>query len=237
MRMLRAALAALLLSLLAGCGYNEIQSRDEARGEGWLEVVQDRLRMSAVEKTRVIEALEAAGRIEPGRWTVAVPVFRNLTYRAAAEGEFAEAVVQALLRHGVRVRGAEVADYLVSGEIISLADLGEAYSASDKAVLYRAEVEVALTIRNRHTSEIVVQERLRRRISYPAQSQRALQPSVDSAARQELAEQVAQTVLVRLLTIVCYAAMFFAVPLAGWVTALTVSGLPSTVRRAPIAGR
>ena len=136
----------------------------------------------------------------PPHFSVAVPVFRNLTYRAAAEGEFAEAVVQALLRHGVRVRGAEVADYLVSGEIISLADLGEAYSASDKAVLYRAEVEVALTIRNRHTSEIVVQERLRRRISYPAQSQRALQPSVDSAARQELAEQVAQTVLVRLLT-------------------------------------
>ena len=39
MRSLRALIAVLLASLLAGCGYNEIQSRDEAVKAAWAEVL------------------------------------------------------------------------------------------------------------------------------------------------------------------------------------------------------
>ncbi len=39
MRMLKVLIAGLLLSLLAGCGYNEIQGRDEAVNAAWAEVV------------------------------------------------------------------------------------------------------------------------------------------------------------------------------------------------------
>ena len=38
-RMLRAVLALALASLLAGCGYNEIQRRDEAVKAAWAEVL------------------------------------------------------------------------------------------------------------------------------------------------------------------------------------------------------
>jgi outer membrane lipopolysaccharide assembly protein LptE/RlpB len=131
--------------------------------------------------------------------SVAVPVFRNLTYRAAGEGVFTEAVVQALLRHGVSVRDAATADYIVTGEIVSFTSTGEAFSATDTTVLYRAEAEIAFTIQHRQRQEVVVRERIRRRVDYPAQTLRALQPSVDAAATEALAAQVAQTVLVRLL--------------------------------------
>ena len=39
MTMLRVLLAAVLASVLAGCGYNEIQSRDEAVKSAWAEVI------------------------------------------------------------------------------------------------------------------------------------------------------------------------------------------------------
>jgi len=39
MRLMRIVLAALLASVLAGCGYNEIQSKDEAVKSAWAEVV------------------------------------------------------------------------------------------------------------------------------------------------------------------------------------------------------
>ncbi|MFH1603071.1 MAG: excinuclease ABC subunit UvrA [Pseudomonadota bacterium] len=52
--------------LLQGQGY----SRIHARKDNTLEVVQDRLRFSAVEKTRVIEALESALKIGQGRVNV-----------------------------------------------------------------------------------------------------------------------------------------------------------------------
>jgi excinuclease ABC subunit A len=60
--------------LLQGQGY----ARIHARGDGLLEVVQDRLRFSSAEKTRVIEALEAALKIGQGKVNV---------YVAGEEGE------------------------------------------------------------------------------------------------------------------------------------------------------
>jgi outer membrane lipopolysaccharide assembly protein LptE/RlpB len=133
-----------------------------------------------------------------GHFSAAIPVFRNLTYRPAGEGVFTEAVVQALRRHGVSVQDAATADYVVTGEIVSFTSTGEAFSATDTAVLYKAEVEVEVIIRNRQ-QEVLARERIRRRVDYPAQSVRALQPNVDAAATEALAAQVAQTVLVRLI--------------------------------------
>jgi hypothetical protein len=137
----------------------------------------------------------------PQHFTVAIPVFRNLTYRAAAEGEFTEAIVTSLLHHGVRVRDGATADYIVTGEIVSLVVANAAFSAADKAVLNKAEVVIDLTIRSRQENTILLHERIRRRISYPVQSQLSLQQSVDAAAQQELAEQTAQVVLLRLQTL------------------------------------
>ena len=61
--------------LLESQGYSRIHAR---RADGTLEVVQDRLRMAAAEKTRVIEALEAALKIGQGKVNV---------YVAGDEGE------------------------------------------------------------------------------------------------------------------------------------------------------
>jgi diketogulonate reductase-like aldo/keto reductase len=130
---------------------------------------------------------------------VAVPVFRNLTYRPAAEAVFTEAVVQACQRHGIVVHDSATAEYVVTGEIVAIANSGEAFSAKDTAVLYKAEAEVALTIRQRERQEVVVRERIRRRLDYPAQTQRALQANVEAAAMEQLADQIAQSILVRLL--------------------------------------
>ncbi len=55
-----------VLKLLEGQGYTRIHSR----GGGRLEVVQDRLRMSSAERSRVIEALEAALRVGNGHMAV-----------------------------------------------------------------------------------------------------------------------------------------------------------------------
>ena len=137
----------------------------------------------------------------PQHFTVAVPIFRNLTYRPGIEGPFTEAVVQSLMRHGVRVGDAASADYLVTADIITLGRASDAYSASDTAVLYKNEVEVDLTIRSREVNEVLVRERVRRRADAPAEVMLAMQAGVDRAAREELASQVAQAVLSRLLTL------------------------------------
>jgi len=130
--------------------------------------------------------------------TAAVPVFRNLTYHAAGEGIFTEAVVQNLLRHGIKIQDPANAEYVIYGEIISFANTGVAYSATDTAVLYKAEVEVEITVKNRQ-QEVKLRERIRRRVENPAQTRRAFQLNVDTAAVEDLAGQVAQTVLLRLL--------------------------------------
>jgi len=130
--------------------------------------------------------------------SVAVPVFRNLTYRVAGEGIYTETLVQTLLRHGIKVQNTASAEYIVNGEIITFTNEGVAYSANDTAVLYKAEVEVEITIKNRQ-QELKLRERIRRRVEYPAQTQRAFQYNVDTAATEDLAAQVAQTVLLRLI--------------------------------------
>ncbi len=75
--------AAEVEQLLQGQGY----ARIHARTEGMLEVVQDRLRLSSAEKSRVIEALEAALKIGQGKVNV---------YAAGADDE---AVTPAVWRY------------------------------------------------------------------------------------------------------------------------------------------
>jgi Lipopolysaccharide-assembly len=135
----------------------------------------------------------------PQYFTVAVPVFRNLTYIAAGEGDFTEAVVQALQRQGVQTRSVDAADYIVYGEIVVFTSTGSAFSATDMVQLYRTEVEIDITIRKRQNNTIVLRERLKRRAAQPAQTVRALQVSVDEAAKRELARLIAQDLLVRII--------------------------------------
>ena len=136
----------------------------------------------------------------PQHFTVAVPVLRNLTYRPGIEGPFTEAIVQSLVRQGVRVRDGATADYIVAAEIVSLDRVGDAFSAKDTAVEYKNEVTVDLVIRNRLKGEPLVRERIRRRVAVPAESL-ALQSGVDRAAIEDLASQVGRAVVFHLLAL------------------------------------
>ena len=137
----------------------------------------------------------------PHLLTVAVPVFRNLTYRPAGEGVFTEELVQALNRHGATVRDTAGADYVIVAEIVSLATKGNAFSAKDLAVLYQLAVDLDVTILKRSENRILHKERVSRRVAYPAQAERAMLASVEDAALADLARQVAEVVSLRFLAL------------------------------------
>jgi LemA protein len=112
MRMLKALIAGLLLSLLAGCGYNDIQGRDEAVNAAWAEVVSQYQRRADLipnivntvkgeanfeqeTLTRVVEARSRATSIQ------ATPALLNdpqaLQRFNAAQGELSSALSRLLV--------------------------------------------------------------------------------------------------------------------------------------------
>ncbi len=113
--------------------------------------------------------------------SVAVKMFANRTYQPNIEGDFRRALVNELAARGL-VSGNDAADFIISGEIVSLTINTAAFSAVDRAMLYTVVIGINMQLVEKNSgksvwkgSETISQE-------YPANTDLALQRNALDAA-------------------------------------------------------
>jgi outer membrane lipopolysaccharide assembly protein LptE/RlpB len=142
-------------------------------------------------------SLASRNTLLPSGQSVAVRQFANRTYQPNIEAEFRRALVSELVARGSNVTD-DVTEFVVSGEIVSLATDMSAFSAADKVAYYRVSMEVRLQLVDRRSdtvawkgSETVVQE-------YPANTDLALQRNAREAAVTAACARAAQRLVARM---------------------------------------
>lgn len=136
-------------------------------------------------------SLVAGNSTVPRGQSVSVKMFANRTYKPNIEGEFRRALVNELVSRG-QIVGDDAADFEISGEIVSLSIDAAAFSAADRAMIYRVVVEIRMQLAERKTgkvvwkgSEIITRE-------YPATADLALQRNAREAALSSICAAAAQ---------------------------------------------
>lgn len=127
----------------------------------------------------------------PAGQSLTVQMFANRTYQANIEGELRRALVNELVSRG-QIVSDEVSAFEISGEIVSLSIETAAFSAVDRAMIYRVVVEIRMQLAERQNgkviwkgSELISQE-------YPAAADLALQRNAREAALSSICATAAQ---------------------------------------------
>lgn len=133
----------------------------------------------------------------PRGQTVDVRMFANRTYQPNIEGEFRRALVSELAARG-HAAGDDTSDYLISGEIASLSIDTAAFSAIDRAMLYRVVVEIQMQLTERKSGKIIWKGSESVRQEYPATVDLALQRNAREAAVTSICAKAAQLLTTRM---------------------------------------
>jgi len=124
-------------------------------------------------------------------------MFANRTYQPNIEGELRLAFVNELVSRGGAVSG-DHADFVVSGEIVSLSAYASAFSGNDEAKLYRLVLVAQAQLSDRRSGKVVWQGDETIRQEYPANSDLALQRNAYSAAVSTACARAARLLVVKM---------------------------------------
>lgn len=132
-----------------------------------------------------------------GERAIAVSMFANRTYQPGVEGKLRLALVSELAAGGNRLVDSD-ADLVITGEIESLSLETAAFSAADKAVLYRAVMTVRIQLAEKKSGKIIWKSSETASQEYPASADLALQRNARDAALSSLCGKMARTVVNRM---------------------------------------
>jgi hypothetical protein len=133
----------------------------------------------------------------PRGQTVDVRMFANRTFQPNVEGEFRRALVSELVSRG-HAAGDDSSDYLISGEIAALSIETTAFSAIDRAMMYRVAVEIQMQLTERKSGKVVWKGAESVRQDYPATADLALQRNAREAAVTSICARAAQLLATRM---------------------------------------
>jgi len=128
---------------------------------------------------------------------IAVSMFANRTYQPGLEGKLRLALVNELAAGGNKGEAPD-ADLVITGEIDSLLLETAAFSAADKAMLYRAVMTVHIQLAENKSGKVIWKSSETVRQEYPSSADLALQRNARDAALSSLCEKTARTVINRM---------------------------------------
>lgn len=128
---------------------------------------------------------------------VQVGMFANRTYQPDVEAKLRLAMVQELMARGERPVSAE-ANLTVSGEVDRLVIETVAYSATDKASLYRVTIAVNAELLDKKSGRILWKGGENLSQDYPATLDLALQKNARDAAVTEVCKAISKVLLARM---------------------------------------
>lgn len=134
--------------------------------------------------------------VPPGK-SADVRLFTNRTYQPGIEGELRRALIGELASKGVGIAG-EAADYVIIGEIVSLTTDTSAFSAADRAMVYRLGLEVQLQLSERKSGKTVWKGSEAVRGEYPATADLGLQRNAREAAVSAICARAARLLTERM---------------------------------------
>jgi outer membrane lipopolysaccharide assembly protein LptE/RlpB len=129
--------------------------------------------------------------------TIAVSMFDNRTYQPGIEGKLRLALVNELAAGGNKVEASNP-DLVITGEIESLSLETAAFSAADKAMLYRAVMTVRMQLAEKKSGKVIWKSSETLSQEYPSSADLALQRNARDAALSSLCEKMARTVINRM---------------------------------------
>ena len=128
---------------------------------------------------------------------ISVSMFANRTYQPGIEGKLRLALVSELAAGGNQVEASDT-DLVITGEIESLLLEAAAFSAADKAMLYRAVMTVNMQLAEKASGKVIWKSSETVRQEYPSSADLALQRNARDAALSSLCEKMAQIVVNRM---------------------------------------
>ena len=124
-------------------------------------------------------------------------MFPNRTYQPDIEAELRLAFVYELASRGNNVSG-DQADFVVSGEIVSLSNKSTAFSAVDQAMFYTIVLEVQGELTERRSGKIVWKGSEVISQGYPSNSDLALQRNSHAAAVSAACDTAARRFVIKM---------------------------------------
>lgn len=141
--------------------------------------------------------LAVKGSAVPPGDSVDVRLFVNRTYQPGIEGELRRALVSELVAKG-HATGADTAGYLLTGEIVSLNTDTAAFSAVDRAMVYRLAMEIQLQLSEKKSGKTVWKGSETVGGEYPATADLALQRNAKEAAVASICARAARVLAERM---------------------------------------
>lgn len=136
-------------------------------------------------------------RVIPAGQTVDVRMFANRSYQPNIEAELRQGLVSELLLRGEQVHS-EPADFIISGEIVSLKVDTTAFSAVDKAMFYTIVLVVHGELSDRRSGKVVWRGDETIRQGYPANEDLGLQRNAHAAAVSAACATAARLLVVKM---------------------------------------
>jgi outer membrane lipopolysaccharide assembly protein LptE/RlpB len=143
-------------------------------------------------------ARDCQGRFGEGA-TVSIPIFSNKTYKPNLEnilindliGEFAK-------RDGLRVVEREVADYTLSGEVLTYGRVAVSYTGYDIVKEYKATMTVVASLRKNSNQKVIWRGEVSWSQDFPASSDIAILQNREDAAIQVICQRLAQQLYLKI---------------------------------------
>jgi outer membrane lipopolysaccharide assembly protein LptE/RlpB len=133
----------------------------------------------------------------PSGQSVDVRMFTNRTFQPDIEADFRQALVNELLSRGEKIRG-DSADFVISGEIVSLSNQTTAFSAVDQAMFYTLVLQVQGELTERRSGKVVWKGTESVSQGYPVNSDLGLQRNAHSAAVSAACAKAARLLVVKM---------------------------------------
>jgi hypothetical protein len=128
---------------------------------------------------------------------IAVDMFANRTYQPGIEGKLRLALVDELAAGGNDIETAG-ADLVMTGEIESVSLDAAAFSAVDRAMLYRAVLTAQMRLVEKMSGKVVWKSTETVSQEYPSSTDLALQRNARDAALSDICGKMARTVVNRM---------------------------------------
>jgi PBP1b-binding outer membrane lipoprotein LpoB len=141
--------------------------------------------------------LAARNTVIPADQSVDVRMFTNRTFQPDIEAEFRQTLVNELLSRGEKIRG-NSADFVISGEIVSLSNQTTAFSAVDQAMFYTLVLQIQGVLTERRSGKVVWKGAETVSQGYPVNADLGLQRNAHSAAVSEACAKAARLLVVKM---------------------------------------
>ena len=122
-------------------------------------------------------------------------MFANRTYQPNIEAEFRKALLNELALRGENIKPETAAELIIAGELESASIAPTAYSAADKAMMYRFTLTATLQITDRQSGRIIWKSAETAKQEYPATADLGLQRNSREAAITALCARMAKIIV------------------------------------------